>query len=203
VDALKERHTVSQRLAFAPELDVPRQLRIGVATNFKADTEVAAAFGGAVEIVARLGHIMKETAVPFAGPATGIRHIERDRKTIAGQLFTEIDVLLLPTTTSTVPRAAAATPDPQALSPENTVFANYFGLPAISVPCGFDSSGLPVGLQIVAGPWADLNVLVVARQYERTAGWFSKHPTVTPDWPHPTAGRDENAAKRYRVLTYA
>src|SRR5262245_15282701 len=99
VDALKERHTISQSLSFAPELDVPRKLRIGVATNFQADTEVATAFGRAVEIVAGLGHIMKETAVPFAGPATGIRHIERDRNTIVGRLFTETDVLLLPTTT--------------------------------------------------------------------------------------------------------
>src|SRR5262245_44222591 len=178
VDVLKERHTLSQPVAFTPELDVPRQLRIGVATNFKADTEVAAAFRRAVETVASLGHIMKKTAVPFAGPATGIGHIERDRKTIGGQLFAEIDVLLLPTTTSTVPRAAAAVPNAQALSPENTAFANYYGLPAMSVPCGFDSSGLPVGLQIVAGPWADLNVLTLARQYERTAGWISKHPTL-------------------------
>jgi Asp-tRNA(Asn)/Glu-tRNA(Gln) amidotransferase A subunit family amidase len=86
------------------------------------------------------------------------------------------DVLLLPTTTTTVPRAASASADAQAMSPRNTVFANYYGLPAMTVPCGFDSSGMPIGLQIVAGPWADLDVLSLGQHYERAAGWFEKHP---------------------------
>jgi len=39
-------------------------------------------------------------------------------------------------------------------SAENTLFANYYGLPAISVPSGFDSNGLPLGLEIVGSPGA-------------------------------------------------
>jgi len=76
-----------------------------------------------------------------------------------------------------VPRTAEAR-DPQALSPENTAFANYFGVPAMTVPCGFDSKGLPVGLQIVAKASADLDVLTIGQQYEEAAGWFRKHPIV-------------------------
>ena len=49
------------------------------------------------------------------------------------------------------------------------MFANYFGLPAISVPCGFDSHGLPVSLQIVGKPSDEATVLHVAREVETAA----------------------------------
>jgi aspartyl-tRNA(Asn)/glutamyl-tRNA(Gln) amidotransferase subunit A len=177
VDALKDPNTRMGGVGFAQALNDVRQLRVGVATNFKADAEVATAFAKAAESVAGLGHIMKETEIPFAGPSTGLRHIERDRQTVSRELFGEIDVLLLPTTTTTVLRRAAAR-NPQALSPDNTVSANYYGLPAMSVPAGFDANGLPVGLQIVGKPAGDLDVLTLGQQYEQAAGWFRKHP-----WP--------------------
>jgi aspartyl-tRNA(Asn)/glutamyl-tRNA(Gln) amidotransferase subunit A len=89
--------------------------------------------------------------------------------------FGEIDVLLLPTATTVVPRLTEAK-DPQTLSPENTVFANYYGLLALSVPCGLDSNGLPIGLQIVAGPSGDLDILTLGQQYERAAEWVNGRP---------------------------
>jgi aspartyl-tRNA(Asn)/glutamyl-tRNA(Gln) amidotransferase subunit A len=55
---------------------------------------------------------------------------------------------------------------PQALSPALTMFANYYGLPAIGIPCGFDAHGLPLGLQIVAKPWGEGAVLRLAHQYQ-------------------------------------
>ena len=70
-----------------------------------------------------------------------------------------MDVLLLPTTTTTVPTIEAARGNPLALSPANTAFANYYGLPAISVPCGFDARGLPIGFQIVSKWGTDETVL--------------------------------------------
>ena len=57
------------------------------------------------------------------------------------------------------------------------MFANYYGLPAMSVSCGFDRNGLPLGLQIVAKPSGDLDVLTIGHQYEQAAGWFMKHPS--------------------------
>ena len=65
--------------------------------------------------------------------------------------------------------------NPQALSPANTVFANYFGLPAATVPCGFDARGLPVGLQIVGKPHDDATVLEVGRRYQAATD-FNRHP---------------------------
>ena len=51
--------------------------------------------------------------------------------------------------------------------------------PAASVPCGFTSSGLPVGLQIVGPRHADALVLRAARAYERATDWASKRPPLT------------------------
>jgi aspartyl-tRNA(Asn)/glutamyl-tRNA(Gln) amidotransferase subunit A len=177
VDALQDPAVVGQPLESARELKSPKRLRVGVANNFKADAEVARVFANAVEVVAKLGHVLKQVVIPFAGPGTGLSNIDRDRKSVRRVLFDDIDVLLLPTTTTAVPRTASAS-HPQALSPENTVFANYYGIPAMSVPCGFDSHGLPLGLQIVGGPSADLDVLALGGQYEAAAGWRSNHPKI-------------------------
>jgi aspartyl-tRNA(Asn)/glutamyl-tRNA(Gln) amidotransferase subunit A len=55
---------------------------------------------------------------------------------------------------------------------------NLAGLPALSVPCGFDGAGLPVGLQVVGRPFAEARVLRVARAVERAVGWGGKRPPV-------------------------
>jgi aspartyl-tRNA(Asn)/glutamyl-tRNA(Gln) amidotransferase subunit A len=85
-------------------------------------------------------------------------------------------VLVLPTTTTATPKIEDAANDPQALSPALTMFANYYGLPAMSVPCGVDSRGLPVGLQVVAKPWDDAAVLQLAFQFEKVAEFIKRHP---------------------------
>jgi aspartyl-tRNA(Asn)/glutamyl-tRNA(Gln) amidotransferase subunit A len=112
-----------------------------------------------------LGHEVLPTNAPFDIPPFGdLRTIEVDRKTIATRAFKNIDLLVLPTTTTTVPMIEQASGNPQALSAANTMFANYFGLPAISNPAGFDSRGLPIGIQIVGHPWEDNTVLALAHQ---------------------------------------
>src|SRR6266498_5428233 len=153
-----------------------RKLRIGVANNFHADQEVSIAFEKAIEIIRGLQYSMSSVAVPFVDPSGGIRDIEADRKAIANQSFKDVDVLLLPTTTTTVPKVKDAGSNPQGLSPENTAFANYYGLPAISVPCGFDMRGLPLGLQIVGKPWDETTVLYVAYQFQKATEFGMKHP---------------------------
>jgi aspartyl-tRNA(Asn)/glutamyl-tRNA(Gln) amidotransferase subunit A len=87
-------------------------------------------------------------------------------------------VLVLPTTATATPTVKDAAKNPQALSPELTMFANYYGLPAVSVPCGSDSRGLPVGLQIVAKPGDDGSVFRLASEYEAAAGFANRHPIV-------------------------
>jgi aspartyl-tRNA(Asn)/glutamyl-tRNA(Gln) amidotransferase subunit A len=152
-------------------------LRIGVADNFKADAAVTAAFKAAVETMRTLGHEVAPARAPFDMPPFGDLHaIEADRKTISERTFKDIDVLVLPTTVTQVLTVKEGSANAQALSPSNTVFANYFGLPAISIPCGFDERGLPIGLQIVGKPWDEATVLQLARQYQMSTESGTRHP---------------------------
>ena len=57
-----------------------------------------------------------------------------------------------------------------------TIPFNVTGLPALSICCGFSSSGLPMGLQIVAAPFQEEMVFRVAHAYERAAGWYRRRP---------------------------
>ena len=177
LDVLAER-SEQKATPYFDEFAKNRKVRIGVGNNFEADRAVFAAFERAIETVRSLGYPMKTVAVPFGNPAGGLGNIEADRKSIAGHALKDIDVLLLPTTTTTVPSIKTAGANPQALSPKNTVFANYYGLPAISVPCGFDGNGLPLGLQMVGKPWDEAMVLRLAYRYETTVGWKTRHPAA-------------------------
>jgi len=69
---------------------------------------------------------------------------------------------------------------PTAVSIRNTSPFDVLGLPAISIPCGFTASGLPIGLQIVGAPFAESTVLALAYAYERKSEWHKRHPTVNP-----------------------
>jgi aspartyl-tRNA(Asn)/glutamyl-tRNA(Gln) amidotransferase subunit A len=177
LDVLAERgeHTAAQ---YFDGLAKDKNVRIGVGNNFEAEREVSEAFASAIETVRGLGYPMKSVAVPFRNPQRGLDNIEADRKSIASRTFKDVDVILLPTTTGTVPTIRDAGGNPQALSPQNTVFANYYGLPAISIPCGCDSEGLPLGLQIVGKPWDEGLVLHLAYRYETRTRRALRHPDL-------------------------
>ena len=154
------------------------RVRIGVGNNFAADAEVRQAFDTAVIALRNAGYGTRDTAVPFGDSSQGnMASIEADRAGIAAQAFRDVDVIVLPTLDSTVPTVAAASTNPeQGVSAEATAFANYYSLPVASVPCGFDSHDMPIGLQIVGKPGDERTVLNVARQYELAAKVGPKHP---------------------------
>lgn len=58
----------------------------------------------------------------------------------------------------------------------NTSPFNLTGLPALTVPCGFTRDGLPIGLQLAAGPWREGLLLRVANAYEHATEWHTRHP---------------------------
>lgn len=62
---------------------------------------------------------------------------------------------------------------------------NLFGLPSISIPCGFSKDGLPVGLMISGPRFADGRVLALAHAFEQATGWHKRQPPLTPDTPKP------------------
>jgi aspartyl-tRNA(Asn)/glutamyl-tRNA(Gln) amidotransferase subunit A len=94
--------------------------------------------------------------------------------------FTSVDVLLTPTSPTTAFRFGAHTDDPLAmyLADLLTIPANMAGLPAISLPCGFDQQGLPIGLQLITGVLQEERLLQVAHQYEQAAQVMTARPAA-------------------------
>ena len=156
-------------LSYRDRLDDEVTLKVGVADNLAADASVASAFERAAATIRELGLETKRVAAPLTDFRKGVADIESERRTIAERAFAEIDLIVLPTTPRPTPRIADAVDDPLALSAELTAFANFYGLPAVSAPCGLDQRGLPIGLQIVGKPGADLAVLQLAHRYRKAA----------------------------------
>lgn len=92
--------------------------------------------------------------------------------------FASVDVLLTPTAPSTAFAAGAHADDPLAmyLADLLTIPANLAGLPAINVPCGFDSAGLPIGVQLIGNVLEEPLLLQVAHQYEQSADVMARRP---------------------------
>ena len=92
--------------------------------------------------------------------------------------FKGVDVLLTPTAPGTAFRNGSNADDPLAmyLSDLLTIPANLAGLPAISVPCGFDDGGLPIGVQLIGNVLEEPRLLQVAHQYELAASVMKSRP---------------------------
>ena len=90
------------------------------------------------------------------------------------------DVVLCPTSPTTAFKFGAKMDNPleMYLSDVFTVPVNLAGLPALSVPCGFDKSGLPIGLQLIGQPWREDLLLQAAFAYERETEWHKMTPTL-------------------------
>jgi len=80
---------------------------------------------------------------------------------------------------------------PRALvdSEVNTRPFNAYGLPVISVPCGFSKEGLPIGLQIAGPLFSETTVLAIAYAYQRETEWHKRRPPLTPDTKVPALSR--------------
>jgi aspartyl-tRNA(Asn)/glutamyl-tRNA(Gln) amidotransferase subunit A len=107
------------------------------------------------------------------------RDLERARRDIVS-IFADVDVLVTPTTPIVAPTIVELKKNPDLLRPRellllrNTRPINVWGLPAISVPCGFTEGGLPIGLQIIGPHWGEAVVLQVAHAYEQATTWHKR-----------------------------
>jgi len=95
------------------------------------------------------------------------------------QFFEDYDILLTPTT----PIAAPSLHGPDAVQQAGiltrfTAPFNLTGLPALSLPCGLTSTGLPIGLQIISRPWAEAQVLRAAYAFEQATSWHLQKPKI-------------------------
>ncbi len=115
--------------------------------------------------------------------------LELLRRTI-DDYFEDVDLVVLPTRRRTPRTVEAAikreeTDVPRNPELENTGAFNLYGIPAISVPCGFTSAGLPVGLMIAGPRFSEGKVLALAHAFERATEWHKRKPPLTPDMPVP------------------
>ena len=108
---------------------------------------------------------------------------QRVRRKLAKEALAAIgrfDALALPTTP--MPACKVADDDPGLTGPRlrNTLLFNVLGVPALSLPCGFDGDGMPVGLQLVGQPFAEDRLLALAQVYEQATDWHNRRPEDTP-----------------------
>jgi aspartyl-tRNA(Asn)/glutamyl-tRNA(Gln) amidotransferase subunit A len=106
---------------------------------------------------------------------------QKIRRLIAGDFaraFTQCDLILGPVAPSTAFPIGQNANDPVQMYLEDvyTVPASLAGLPAMSVPCGFDAEGLPIGLQITGNYFAEAKMLQAADQYQRVTDWHTRAP---------------------------
>ncbi len=114
----------------------------------------------------------------------GRHKLEQARREIE-RVFEEVDVLVTPTTPIVAPALAELEKHPDQLRPaeivmlRNTRPFNVWGIPAISVPCGFTKTGLPSGLQISGPHWGEAVILQLAHAYEQATEWHRRLPKLS------------------------
>ncbi len=176
--------------------ELPANLRVGVPREFFFDSlhsEVADAIDKAIQVFAFV-----ERSPELYQPATLARiqagakispddvpratdDLRASREAIR-KVFDEVDVLLTPTVPIPPPVIADLLKRPEDLRAQemimlrNTRPFNVWGIPTISIPCGFTKDGLPIGLQLAAGPGRGIVLLQAAQVYEQATEWHEKMP---------------------------
>ena len=92
--------------------------------------------------------------------------------------FEQYDLMLMPVAPATAPKLGASLSDPlqMYLSDIYTVSVNLAGLPGISVPCGFDRNGMPIGAQLIGPALGEAKVLGAAHAYQLDTDWHQRVP---------------------------
>jgi aspartyl-tRNA(Asn)/glutamyl-tRNA(Gln) amidotransferase subunit A len=94
--------------------------------------------------------------------------------------FETVDVIVTPTTPAPAFEIGEKTADPlqMYLTDIFTISVNLAGVPGISVPCGFTSGGLPVGLQVIGKHFDEESILKTAYAYEQSTEWHKRKPSL-------------------------
>ncbi len=95
--------------------------------------------------------------------------------------FGAVDVLVCPTSPTTAFKAGEKTTDPLSmyLTDLMTIPVNLAGLPSLSLPCGFDEQGLPIGLQLIGNVLREDQLFQVAYAYEQSTTWHLRKPQIS------------------------
>ncbi len=122
-----------------------------------------------------------------AGEFSAASYIETQRELALArnaivETFADVDLIVTPTTPGLPEEIRNAQNPPEASGAEssvrNTFAFNIYGIPTISVPCGFSRTGLPIGLQISGPPLGEIAVLALAHAYEQATEWHNRRPPL-------------------------
>jgi aspartyl-tRNA(Asn)/glutamyl-tRNA(Gln) amidotransferase subunit A len=111
------------------------------------------------------------------------RQLDQSRRSIS-KVFATQDLVVTPTTPIPPFTVSELLADPdqlrakEVLASPNTRPFNLLGLPSISIPCGFTSRGLPMGIQITGPLGGEAAVLRLAHAYEQATDWHKRRPTL-------------------------
>jgi len=166
------------------------EIEIGVPTD--RTLQAAESYANHAEFVARSPELYQPETLRRirTGEDISAGEVEQRRRELkqirseVHKVFEGVDVLVTPTTP--VPAAAIEElqQDLDLLRPHellllrNTRPVNVWGLPAISIPCGFTTAGLPIGLQIIGPHWKEEGVLRLAYAYEQATNWHKRTPRL-------------------------
>ena len=94
--------------------------------------------------------------------------------------YKEVDAILTPTSPTPAFKKGEKAADPLSmyLSDIYTIGVNLAGLPGMSIPCGFSSQGLPIGLQLIGRPFEEADLLAVANAYDSAHDWAKRTPSL-------------------------
>ncbi len=131
-------------------------------------------FSPAVRSMLKMGGRVSDTV--YFRDREVLRRLREEIDTV----FEDADVLVTPTTPDLPMTLDEAREPPKTHGPppsaRNTMPFNLYGLPAISVPCGFSPAGLPIGLQIIGPAGAEARVLALAAAWQRATDWHLRSP---------------------------
>ena len=128
-----------------------------------------------------LERILRGSDVPATDYAESLYQLKLGRKAIA-RVFDEVDLLITPTVAQLPVTIETALESYAEVTPaliRNTIPFNSYGIPSISIPCGFSRDGLPIGLQISGRALGEIDVLALAHAYEQATDWHERKPPLT------------------------
>jgi aspartyl-tRNA(Asn)/glutamyl-tRNA(Gln) amidotransferase subunit A len=121
-----------------------------------------------------LNRVKKTDTVSYIETLKRVREVRRDIR----RVFEQVDVLVLPTMREPAPSLAETIAETHRRPPSNTSAFNHYGIPAMTVPCGFSKEGLPIGLQIAGAAFREPVVLQVAYAYQQATEWHRRRPAA-------------------------
>lgn len=145
----------------------PKTMRLARVSNAVTHESMRPAIDAAIASLADFTTSAGSVASPLELAVFDTTNVKLHRDTSDELLFQHCDVLALPTLVEPIPTVdAVANNGGIGVRADNVFFANYFGLPAVTLPVGFDEAGLPVSLQLVGRAGQDFAILSLAAALE-------------------------------------